>query len=46
MKYQTLFTGKNKKNMINVPFAEFAKRVVVVRLTSSQSKLSLQLEAH
>ena len=31
MKCQILFSGKNKKNIINLPSAENAKRVVKVK---------------
>ena len=31
MKYQILFTGKNKKNVINLSSAELAQRVVKVK---------------
>ena len=31
MEYQILFTGKNKKNIINLSFAENAHRVVKVK---------------
>ena len=33
MKCQILFNGKNKKNIINMSFAEFAHRVVQVNDT-------------
>ena len=32
MKCQILFSGKNKKNIINLPSAENAQRVVKVKL--------------
>ena len=31
MKHQNLFSGKNKKNIINLSSAELAKRVVMVK---------------
>ena len=31
MKYQIMFSGKNKKNIINLSSAEFAQRVVKVK---------------
>ena len=31
MKYQTMFSGKNKKNIINLSSAEFSYRVVKVK---------------
>ena len=31
MKYQTLFTGENKTNIINLSSAEFIRRVVKVK---------------
>ena len=33
MKCQILFSGKNKKNIINLPSAENAQRVVKVKFT-------------
>ena len=35
MKCQSLFSGKNKKNIINILSAEFAQRVVIVNMFSS-----------
>ena len=35
MKYQSLFSGKNKKNRINLSSTEFAQRVVKVKLQAS-----------
>ena len=32
MKYQNLFSGKNKKNITNLSSAELAKRVVKVNM--------------
>ena len=34
MKCQTLFSGKNKKNIINLPSTENADRVVKVKTTA------------
>ena len=36
MKFQTQFSGQNKKNTINVLSAELAERVVEVKLFLSQ----------
>ena len=33
MKCQSLFSGKNKKNIINLLSAEFAQRVIKVKLS-------------
>ena len=38
MKCQILFSGKNKKNIINLPSAENAQRVVKVKLGCSLQK--------
>ena len=35
MKYQSLFSGKNKKNIVNLPPAEFAHSVLSVNLLLS-----------
>ena len=32
MKCLILFSGKNKKNVINLSFAEFAQRVVIITI--------------
>ena len=32
MKYQSLFSGKNKKDVINLSSAEFAQRVVKIKI--------------
>ena len=37
MKAQSLISGKNKKNIINVSSAEFAHRTVKVKHTISES---------
>ena len=37
MKCQILFSGKNKKNIINLPSAENAQRVVKVKILFSKT---------
>ena len=39
MKCQILFSGKNKKNIINLPSAENAQRVVKVKTSFWQSQI-------
>ena len=39
MKCQILFSGKNKKNIINLPSAENAQRVVKVKHTRPTDKV-------
>ena len=39
MKYRILFSGKNQKNVISLSSAEFAERVVKVRLLMKQNKI-------
>ena len=43
MKYQIPFTGKNKKNIINLSSAENAQRVVKVKTLFMQSKAKTML---
>ena len=43
MKCQILFSGKNKKNIISLPSAENAQRVVKVKQTSSHTVASHML---
>ena len=42
MKRQSLFSGKNKKNIINLLFAEFAHRVVKFKYDSLLQWISSQ----
>ena len=42
MKYQNLFSGKNKKNITNLLSAELAKRVVKVKLSFRTSVATSQ----
>ena len=39
MKYQTLFSGKNKKNITNLSSAEFARRVIMVKLLNNINRI-------
>ena len=41
MKYQSLFSEKNKKNITNLPCAEFAHRVVKVKIINQQDQKPL-----
>ena len=41
MKHQSLFSGKNKKNIVNLSSAEFAQRVVKVKLNTILIKKAL-----
>ena len=43
MKCQILFSGKNKKNIINLPSAENAQRVVKVNICMYQLSFSIHL---
>ena len=38
MKYQSLFSGKNKKNMMNFSSAELAQRTVKVKLQMNRAE--------
>ena len=46
MKCQTLFSGKNKKNIINLPSTENAHRVVKVKPLRSDSKMATILKLY
>ena len=45
MKCQSLFSGKNKKNIINLSSAEFAQRVVKVKLIAISPMFLLTFSA-
>ena len=40
MKFQILFSAKNKENVINLSFAEFAQRLVMVKERSAEDLMS------
>ena len=46
MKCQSLFSGKGKKNIINLWSAEFAQRVVLVNLCLQKYWIIMKLETY